>query len=552
MVHEREDLHRKVYPQSPLPLQQVTSDLISEDRELRISALQNILSHPDPVYLGPLEELGNHENDPFVLSSLVLALGAVAMEKSFPYLAEYLKSSDGRVRANCIEAIQLTGASKERYQIVRVLLRFLADPDRRVVTNCLKALERYLTKDELALSVNDYFDAGNVRNCLNCLFLIYQLELLDNLYIFETCLAHSSPRVREYASRLLPLFQRRNPEVSKLQLRRSENEADSSDLEQDPGGMAGFLEELLGSSRTREKIDILMGLSKEADYWSGNREITSLIRNHLKAEEEPFVLSTLVKTLACLSDGNEWASLSPFLKHGDARVVANTVEALVRLRDMRVAEFLERRIHEHKITDRENVRILSAGMVLLISSKPSLALEVMRKWSQGSITSVAAFVRYLGYWESPSDELFSIVMRLVNYEVRPDILFELAGFLEAKATPHVYEDLGACLSRVSAGEKFEILSGLRDRLRKKLGLEDQESKADLRQLVGQVDSGFQDRVAQRIGEEPLAPFEELFQEPVQPFYAGLFRSPWFWAFIVTMLVFYLGVVFTSFMDTLKT
>jgi hypothetical protein len=551
MVLEREDLHRKVYAGGTLPLKQVISDLANEDRDLRVSALQNILSHPDPVYLEALEELRNHEEDPFVLSSLVLALGAVAREKSFPYLARYLKSPDGRVRANCIEAIHLTGASKERYQIVRVLLRFLSDPDRRVVTNCIKALERYLSKEELALSINDYFDAQNVRNCLNCLFLIYQLELIDNLYVFEVCLAHSSSRVREYCSRLLPLFQRKNPAVAKLQWRRSIQEENPVDLKTDLGGMATYLEELLRSSRTREKIDVLMGLCGQADHWRGKLEIASLVRSCLKTEEEPFVLSTLVKTLACLSEGNEWASLSPFLKHGDGRVVANTVEALVRLRDLRVGEFLERRSQDYEITDRENVRILSAGMVLLITSKPDLALEVMKKWSEGNITSVAAFVRYLNYFESPSDGLFSVVMTLVKHEVRPDILFELATFLEDKAPRHIYDALGASLSQVSAGEKFEILSGLRDKLRKKWGLEDEDGPADLRQLVGKVDSGFQDRIAKRAGEEPLAPFEELFLEPSQPFYTGLFRSPWFIAFVVTMLVFYLGVLFTGYEATPK-
>ena len=529
-------------------IEEISADLRSIEQDIRISALMKVIQIPHDKFMPILLEISKEDLTPHILYAFVKAIGVVGGVHSFPLIAKYLKHPSGRVRANCIEAIQLSGAGNEKYQVTKILLRFLSDPDRRVVGNCLNALALFLSQDEIALSVNDYFDVRDEHSCLNCLFLISQLGLSQNTFIFEACLTHSSEKVRDYAQKLFPLFEKKNPEVRKLLLRKPGNQALSNALSKAPAESVKFVDFLMdrmSGGNTREKIDVLQEVGSES-HWQEDPRILSFLKHHIAKEEEPFVLATLVKTIARLSKGDEWETLSPLLHHEDSRVVSNTVESLVFLGDERILKFLDELLEEADLEKREHVRTLSAGMELIKKSSPRKALELLKRLSQGNVTAVAAFIHHLKQWDKPSEELVDSVIELTAKEVRPDILFECANFLSKYSSGRVIPIIEDLVSQMDAGEKYEILRKLQVHLEERFPQsDDQEKSPDAKGVRTKVISSAQARVSEKLGTKPLKSFEPLMIESVPVDRGNLFQSPWFWFFILTMLVIGLGALFVQ-------
>jgi len=532
---------------SPEEIEGLCSDLRSKEQDIRLNALKKVVSHPHQEFLAVLQEIEKDELHPRILSSFVKALGSVAGDQVLSLVAKYLKHPSGRVRANCVEAIGYSNLGKDKFKASKVLLRFLSDPDRRVVGNCLQALSKFLTHEEIALSVNDYFDSRIESSCLNCLFLISQLGLVENSYIFEVCLSHPSDRVRDYALNLFPLFEKKNPEVRKLLLRRPGNQKISHVLEEIPAESVKFVDFLMdrmSEGEVRDRIDILQEVGSEA-HWKEDPRILSFLRHHSLKEEEPFVLATLVKTIARLSDGNEWETLSRFLSHEDSRVVSNTVESLVMLGDERVLEFLHTWLETANLDKREHIRILSAGMDMIKEKFPKTALELLRRLAMGNVTAVAAFIHHLTLWETPSEELVDIVLELTAKEVRPDILFECANFLSKYSTARVVPIIQDMISRLDAGEKYEIIRKLYRHLQERFPTASAEKADEKGKLSSEVISSAQSKVSEKLGTKPLKSFEPIvFDSPVSD-RGSLFQNPWFWFFIFTMLLIGLGAIFVE-------
>lgn len=520
---------------------EITSQLRSEDLETRIKALKKVEMHPHMEFLSVLKAM-DREEDPKILASYVKALGAVAGDQSLPIIAKYLKHPSGRVRANSIEALGYSSSGQDKFKVGKILLRFLADPDRRVVGNCLQALANFMSPEEISLSINDYFDTRVESSCLNCLFLISQLGLIQNSYIFEVCLSHPSARVRDYAVNLFPIFEKKNPEVRKLLLRRIEGEGPSpanANIPSESIKFVDFLMDRMAEGEIRDKIDILQEVGSEP-HWKEDPRIINYLRNFCLKETEPFILATLVKTIARLSDGDEWDTLSRFLHHEDPRVVSNVVESFVLMKDFRVLDFLNEWLKSADLDRREHIRILSAGISLIREQSQSNAVELLRRLSAGNVTAVAAFVHHLNQWEKPSEDLIDIVLELIAREVRPDILFECANFLSKNGSERIIPLIEKMLEQMDFGEKYDLLKNLNSNLTARFPSVTKRRVAESTKKVEEVVSSAQSKIAGKIGEQPLKSFQPIiFKGPdEQP--DSFLQNPWLWLCLLTMFLAGLG------------
>ena len=384
-------------------------------------------------------------------------------------------------------------------------------------------------------------------SCLNCLFLISQLGLIQNSYIFEACLSHPSSRVRDYAVNLFPIFEKKNPEVRKLLLRRiGGNRAPATGIQMptEPAEFVDFLMDRMAEGEIRDKINILQEVGSEP-HWKKDPRIINFLRNFCLKEKEPFVLATLVKTIALLSGGDEWDTLSPFLYHEDSRVVSNSVEGFVLMKDTRVLGFLNKWLESADLDQREHIRILSAGMSLIRDQSQSDALNLLRRLSEGNVTAVAAFVHHLNQWDNPTEDLIDIVLDLTAREVRPDILFECANFLSKYSSARTIPVVEKMLEEMDYGEKYDLLKKLSTNLIERFPSAAKKEMANSKLEVDGVVSSAQSKIAAKIGEKPLKSFEPLIVDTRDEQSDSFLQNPWLWLCLLTMLLAGLGLLFTQ-------
>jgi len=118
---------------------QVRQSFISKNRQIKLEVAKQIIERRDKRALPMVVDALQKEDDPFVISALVKAVGAVGDTAQITVLQTYLKHEDSRVRANTVEGLDMIGDDL----VFPILVPMLQDPDNRVKGNTIKALLGY-------------------------------------------------------------------------------------------------------------------------------------------------------------------------------------------------------------------------------------------------------------------------------------------------------------------------------------------------------------------------------------------------------------------------
>lgn len=111
----------------------------------RIRGVRAVMTQGLSDFLPQLKEMALNEKDPFVISSLVKALGLLGKGHAVPIIAGFLNHTDIRVRANAVEALQMTGSAMTAGMIVPLL----EDPSHRVRVTAARFLTGMAGTDTL-------------------------------------------------------------------------------------------------------------------------------------------------------------------------------------------------------------------------------------------------------------------------------------------------------------------------------------------------------------------------------------------------------------------
>lgn len=269
--------------------------------------------------------------DSKLIATLLKTIANSCGSRSLPLLKKYLKSEDNRIRANAVEAISLLEIS-ERYDLI---LPYLTDNDRRVTCNAAVTLWSF-SKEKVYSRLKSMLDSGNtdkIKSVIWCLRTIGTLEtrgLLSN--IPEDNESHGIARdaIRKLDKALA------------LSLGDKSNTLNQNIEKVVPvSGMAlsakkASLIEKLHSNQNLERLEAAKELSKFRDT-SLLPELTTC----LEAEDDPYVIATLVKLVGLTGGNKSSKSIIPFLKNSDPRVRANTVEGLATISDEGVIKTLK-------------------------------------------------------------------------------------------------------------------------------------------------------------------------------------------------------------------
>jgi cytoskeletal protein RodZ len=481
---------------------EVVSDLFCADNDKVNRALHFICANPTPDYskaLCRLEKLATTiPRKILCLKSLCLCDPLTARK----YLSATLKHQNPRLRAGGISLIPLLSPDLDNSGLLAYLLQSLSDKDKKVAAAALEALRKCIPKEKFNTILQNYFDPENEKSCFNSLFIMYKLETEFQPYIFESCLNHSSSKIQALARRLLPHFKKLHPELEKLLLRRSrqkntdkttqktlpeKNNTETTTPENKrpqeiaPDTSSPFheiLKEILQSDDNRDKITILMEI-RENENWFRDPFIYKTLQEHFQHESEPFVLATLVKTYARLTnqENNEWPVLQKYLEHEDKRVVANTVEAICHLKDRKILSWLESFTLDNDFSDKSNCRIISAGMEFLREESPSSALMVMHKLAEGGAPGTSTFIHHISQWENPPVELEQSVMELIGQETKTQNLYPLINHIARYGSLKAAIQIKQIHHKLPVGEKAELLEELLHRLYERFNKEEIEKAA---------------------------------------------------------------------------
>lgn len=511
---------------------EVVRDLFSRERERELRALVEIIESPDESYKKALLRFEKEVADPYVLASLVKALAVILKLDAPRHVTRYLRHQDGRVRANSMEALSLCGIDlKTDPKLMKLVLNFLGDPEPRVVTNCMRLLSSSLDRKQLLDLVGRYFDFEEERICLNVLYIIKELQLKEVFDLVQKCLNHPSKRVRQHAEDMLENFSEEHQEANRLSIRSVGPKSEASDdlefdLDQefeqtlgdqattaeepgeldmdfgtsDDGPMAQYtrivdksdgavtheydeelsreylkkLKEMLKSKDTQAQIGLLFEISRH----NVGGELLDFLRELLTAKPDAFITATLVKVIGILSNEDEWNTLSVFLNHRNLRVVSNTVEALVSLKDKRLIPHLNEKIQEVDVNEAAQVRILTSGLPLLMEFQPEKAVEIVHLLAAGNLGAIASLVVILQKWNDPPAQVVQVAVHLVSQESRLEVTRSLCSFVEQWVDEKQYEEIRAMVRELEPGSRKKVILESLRLMERRLGIEAHE-KLDL-------------------------------------------------------------------------
>lgn len=246
--------------------------------------------------------------DPKVQARILTALGLIHRNESVETLAKGLRSSDGRVRANAVEA--LASYDLREPEAVRHFAPILRDDNNRARANAILALYPY-DRNQAVAALQRMLKAKEPRNRSSAAYIIGELQ--DPMLMQGLITMINTEQDRDVLDSSLRSIERiRNPEMKM--------------------GISKLCRHPNDHIRGRS-IQIFAGLS-------GISEVR-VLENYFKRETSPTVKSTIVAAMGLICDINHLGFLKSKLRDRDDRIVANAIESLDRVGALENAELLE-------------------------------------------------------------------------------------------------------------------------------------------------------------------------------------------------------------------
>ena len=138
----------------------------------QLVAILEVVQRGEEVALAGIEDFINQEEDPWVLSMMVKAVGALGQRQHVTVLQPFLYHKNKRVVANCIEALDMLGDEL----VVSLVKPQLKSDDNRVRANAIKAIHRY----DPAIAIENLRDMAQSKKEWMRDSAVYCLKILDD------------------------------------------------------------------------------------------------------------------------------------------------------------------------------------------------------------------------------------------------------------------------------------------------------------------------------------------------------------------------------------
>ncbi|MBU1109429.1 MAG: HEAT repeat domain-containing protein [Candidatus Riflebacteria bacterium] len=313
-----------------------------EDAEYSELSVEQLLDHEDPharfaglkMLLAEKSRTGrllllNALNAETVLqlkASMIIGLGRFANPDDVSVLAPYLKNEDARIRANSIEALALI-ESEDAY---RCIISCMSDSDNRVKTNVVKALQG-IGGQSLFNLLKKMSQDNKLWTRASAVYAFYRIKSPQSLVaLAQMSISDPEPEIRKRALEYIQSEKNDgNPAAAvvleKLEQSRSHEEfvaamPDEHSEEASDNEIAGLL---TSDDAARRYIALSKINSIDAT------EYTDLFLGAFRDEQDSFLLSMMLTMVREKKLAGAYERCCELLTHGDDRVRANAVEAVV-------------------------------------------------------------------------------------------------------------------------------------------------------------------------------------------------------------------------------
>ncbi len=252
--------------------------LNSENRKIRVYAVQSLGLLRDKKALQPLINLVEVEQDNFVKATLVKALARLGGVDEIKYIVKYLDDEDPRVRANAVEALEIVNLP----EIVKYLIPKLQDPEPRVRANVVRVLTKF-GRDDVLEELEKMLLSNDDKKVRTAFFTIKNLDFPE---LAELILKIADKLKDKYREELIEILEKYSVTNSKvkwklLELKEAENNEISEkqtlkkDVEKEE--LISKNDTIIDSEKINEQVEKIF-----ASYWIKQQEILKEVGENLE------------------------------------------------------------------------------------------------------------------------------------------------------------------------------------------------------------------------------------------------------------------------------
>lgn len=307
----------------------------------RIEALNQIKNSTNPKVIDQLSRFLQTERDPSVLILAIQCLSELGKTRSIPFIASFLRSKNENIRKCVLDSL----AKIKGDDAISLMIRFTRDSSEIVRNSSLNGLKDFSHQEVLSV-LQQLIQKENAVYKDAVLFTIVKLEIKDGFVLLDGLTSDSSEKVAANAIKAIEILKRKGlytestpkPTAHESEVKQAEPTAANTSEPSPP--IAGHSEstesETPDIDENEEQIlrAITHGEEKAAiealfelmakEYYSH----LSNLREKIVERGSRKLLATYLIVIAQSKDPSHKDFLLECLTHPDARVQANTIDAI--------------------------------------------------------------------------------------------------------------------------------------------------------------------------------------------------------------------------------
>jgi HEAT repeat protein len=333
--------------------------LQSEDPYARFAGLKKaLIENTGAARLCILTAL-KKEQIPQLKASMIMGMGRFGRKEDIVPLSDFLRDSDSRVRANCVEALASIGGEEANRHIITLM----SDQDNRVKANVIKSLKGLGGPGLLEL-LKKMVQDERIWMRASAVFAFSKIKSPQSLVMLGQIAAHDkSPEIRQKAISQLEMQKSEgNPAAGVIleklkELEQPQDATSSSVPEYDSS--SEFLEGGEGVKELLQNEDPCkryLAVSAVGEDFATHKEI---FLEAFKVEQDTFLLSMMLTIVKENKPSDAIMRCIQLLSHEDDRVRANAVEAAAAVEISSSADDI------YKLLDDKNSRVAANAVMAL-------------------------------------------------------------------------------------------------------------------------------------------------------------------------------------------
>lgn len=305
----------------PLPGDSLSAEIVQTfstgDDDGKINIVQRAVKLSATQTLPLLQNLLEGEQNPFVKSKLIVALGILGAEDQIPVLRSYLGDPDYRIRANTIEALGYIG----HRSVYPLILEALNDDDNRIRANAIKIINKF-GRTKVKDLLENMIRGGDPAMIASAVSVIGEIGRAELIPLLSDAAAVGGSEIMPKVEQALMNLSKQDPEAARIleELKKSTAAGKTS-----PSSIEDIITQKIRESLSSKNPELrLKGVSEAAA--SSNPALARPLAELISRESDPKIRAAAVNAIGRVGARDVLGIIEKALLDSDPRTRANAVE----------------------------------------------------------------------------------------------------------------------------------------------------------------------------------------------------------------------------------